>query len=62
MLLVLSHVSMWRRAIFDRGTAVDTKLYLLVDYVYDGYVKMNFPSRNRCCQAALGRTFVRALQ
>ena len=61
MLLLLSHVSMGRRAIFDGDAAVDTKIYLLFDYVYDGYVNMNYPSRNLCCQAALGRNLVRAL-
>ena len=61
MLLLLSHVSMGRRAIFDGDAAVDTKIYLLNGYVYDGYVKMNYTSRNRCCQAALGRTLARAI-
>ena len=61
MLLLLSHVSKGRRAIFDGDAAVDTKIYLLVDYVYDGYVKMNYSSRNLCCQAARSRTLARAL-
>ena len=51
VLLLLSHVSMGRRAISDGYAAVDTKIYLLVDYVYDGYVMMNYCTRAATCAA-----------
>ena len=60
MLILLSHVSSERGAIFDGAAAEDAKLWLLVDYMNDGYVKMNYPDTTHAAwqhSAVLARAF-----
>ena len=61
VLTSLSDLCYERGAMLNGAAMADTEFWLMLEYIYDGYVKLNYHTGMPCSRAATGRTRTRFL-